>query len=104
MGEQLDSYVRDLPTSEAISIVACTSTAITDWRSVSMDFIFGLAPDSQDRTGILAFVDRFNKMTNLVPVHATITTLEAAAHFVDDVFRHHGLPEIIVSDRDPRFT
>uniref|UniRef100_A0AAV1U2E9 Integrase catalytic domain-containing protein n=1 Tax=Peronospora matthiolae TaxID=2874970 RepID=A0AAV1U2E9_9STRA len=69
-----------------------------------MDFIFGLAPDGQDRTGILVFVDRFSKMTHLVPVHATITAAETAVHFSDTVFRHHGLPDNIGSDRDPRFT
>ena len=74
------------------------------WSSVSMDFIFGLAPDGQDRSGILVFVDRFSKMTHLVPVHATITAAETAVHFIDTVFRHHGLPDNIVSDRDPRFT
>ena len=35
------------------------------WRSVSMDFIFGLAPDSQNRTGTLVFVDRFSKIRTL---------------------------------------
>ena len=73
-------------------------------RSIAMDFIFGLAPDSQDRTGILVFVDRFSKMTHLVPVHATITAAETAVQFIEAVYRHHGLPENIVSDRDPRFT
>lgn len=70
------------------------------WRSVSTDFIFGLAPNNQDRTGILVFVDRFSKMTHMVPVYATITTIQTAMHFIDAVFRHHRLPENIVSDRD----
>ncbi|KAE8963394.1 hypothetical protein PR001_g29386 [Phytophthora rubi] len=48
------------------------------WRSVSMDFIFGLPPDAEGRTGVLVFVDRFTKMVHLIPS--------------------------IVSDRDPRFT
>ena len=69
-----------------------------------MDFIFGFVPDSQDRTGILVFVDRFSTMTLLLPVHASITAVETAAHFVDAVFRHHGFPENIFSDRDPQFT
>ena len=43
-------------------------------------------------------------MTHLVTDYATITAAETAAHFVDAVFRHHGLPENIVTDRDPRFT
>ncbi|GMF50554.1 unnamed protein product [Phytophthora fragariaefolia] len=38
------------------------------------------------------------------PVSDTVTAAETAAHFVDCVFRHHGLPESIVSDRDPKFT
>ncbi|CAI5746372.1 unnamed protein product [Peronospora destructor] len=69
-----------------------------------MDFIFGLAPDSQDRTGILVFVNRFSKMSHLIPVFANVTAAETASHFIDAVYRHHGLPESIISDRDPRFT
>ncbi|GMF41143.1 unnamed protein product [Phytophthora fragariaefolia] len=73
-------------------------------RSVSMDFIFGLPPDADGQNGVLVFVDRFTKMVHLTPVSDTVTAAETAAHFVDCVFRHHGLPESIVSDRDPRFT
>ena len=69
-----------------------------------MNFIFGLAPTSRERTGILVFVDRFSKMTHLIPIHATINAVETVAHYVDAMLRHHGLPENIVSDRDPRFT
>ncbi|GMF24368.1 unnamed protein product [Phytophthora fragariaefolia] len=74
------------------------------WRSVSMDFVFGLPPDADGRNGVFVFVDRFTKMVQLTPVSDTVTAAETAAHFVDRVFRHHGLPESIVSDRDPRFT
>ena len=30
--------------------------------------------------------------------------MKYAQIFVDNVFRLHGLPEVIISDRDPRFT
>ncbi|KAE9165491.1 hypothetical protein PF005_g29580 [Phytophthora fragariae] len=43
-------------------------------------------------------------MVHLIPVSDTVTAADTAAHFIDCVFRHHGLPESIVSDRDPRFT
>ncbi|KAE8954385.1 hypothetical protein PF011_g32115 [Phytophthora fragariae] len=43
-------------------------------------------------------------MVHLIPVSDTVTAAETAAHFIDCVFRHHGLPESIISDRDPRFT
>ncbi|KAE9226727.1 hypothetical protein PF005_g5022 [Phytophthora fragariae] len=73
-------------------------------RSVSMDFIFGLPRDAEGRTGVLVFVDRFSKMVHLAPVAAEVTADESAELFLDLVFRHHGLPESIVSDRDLRFT
>ncbi|KAE9182825.1 hypothetical protein PF004_g24131 [Phytophthora fragariae] len=78
--------------------------ATSAWRSVSMDFIFGLPRDAEGRTGVLVFVDRFSKMVHLDPVAAEVTADESAELFLDLVFRHHGLPESIVSDRDPRFT
>ncbi|KAE8878609.1 hypothetical protein PF005_g17295 [Phytophthora fragariae] len=36
--------------------------ATSAWRSVSMDFIFGLPCDAEGRIGVLVFVDRFNKI------------------------------------------
>ncbi|KAE9004880.1 hypothetical protein PR003_g7451 [Phytophthora rubi] len=43
-------------------------------------------------------------MVHLIPVSDTVTAAETAAHIIDCVFRYHGQPESIVSDRDPRFT
>ncbi|GMG14721.1 unnamed protein product [Phytophthora fragariaefolia] len=71
---------------------------------MSMDFVFGLPRGAQGRTGILVFVDRFSKMLHLAPVAATITAAQSTAIFLDIVYRHHGLPTSIISDRDPRFT
>ncbi|KAF1334655.1 reverse transcriptase, partial [Globisporangium splendens] len=74
------------------------------WKSVSMDFIFGLPADSSKKTGILAIVDRFGKMIHLSAVPASVTAKQTAQIFLDSVFRLHGMPTEIVSDRDPRFT
>ncbi|KAE9071544.1 hypothetical protein PF010_g25834 [Phytophthora fragariae] len=74
------------------------------WQSISMDFVFGLPPDNKRRTGIVVFVGRFSKMVHLAAVPAEVTAKQTARLFVDMVFRHHGMPIDIVSDRDPRFT
>jgi hypothetical protein len=74
------------------------------WRSVSMDFFFHLPPDAAGHTGVLVFVCRLSKMVHLVPVPETIDGEGTARLFIEHVFRHHGLPESIVSDRDTRFT
>ncbi|KAE8958847.1 hypothetical protein PR001_g30913, partial [Phytophthora rubi] len=65
---------------------------------------FGLPCDAEGRIGVLVFVDRFNKMAHLAAVAAKVTADESTELFFDLVFRHLGLPESIVSDRDPRFT
>ena len=48
------------------------------WKSVSLDFIFGLPEDAQGNTGILVFVDRFSKMVHLTAVPSNITAERSA--------------------------
>ena len=43
-------------------------------------------------------------MVHLAGCKKEVTTMEYAQIFVDNVFRLHGLPEVIISDWDPRFT
>ncbi|KAG2896634.1 hypothetical protein PC115_g17465 [Phytophthora cactorum] len=74
------------------------------WQHISMDFVYGLPPDSKRRTGVVVFVDRFSKMEHLAVVPAEVTAVQTVRLFVDMVFKHHGMPLDIVSDRDPRFT
>ncbi|KAG2828411.1 hypothetical protein PC129_g12943 [Phytophthora cactorum] len=74
------------------------------WQSISIDFVFGLPKDMAGNTGIVVFVDRLSKMAHLAAVPDTIDGEGTALLFLDRVFRQHGLPEAIVSDRDPRFT
>ena len=74
------------------------------WKSVSMDFIFGFPEDNARNVGVVVFVDRLSKMVHLAPVRKSVTAAETASIFLEHVFRLHGLPVSIVSDRDPRFT
>ena len=69
-----------------------------------MDFVFGLPRDRDGNTGIVVFVDRLSKMAHLAAVPDTIDGKGTAQLFINRVFRQHGLPLAIVSDRDPRFT
>lgn len=72
------------------------------WSSVSMDFITDL-PMSNKFDSICVLVDRFSKMAHFVPCRKTITGEETAKLFIDNIYRFHGLPEDIVSDRGPQF-
>jgi hypothetical protein len=72
------------------------------WSSVSMDFIVEL-PESNGFNAILVCVDRFTKMAHFCPTTTNVTSEETAALYLRYVFKHHGLPTDIVSDRGTQF-
>ena len=73
------------------------------WESISMDFIMDLPVTSAGNDAIVVFVDRLSKMVHLAACTKTITAQQTATLFIDCVFKHHGMPTQIVSDRDVRF-
>ena len=48
-------------------------------------------------------VDRLSKWLHLIPTFTTATAPDTAKIFLDQIFRLHGLPKTIVSDRDSKF-
>ena len=76
----------------------------TPWESISMDFITGLPATAAGYDAILTFVDRFTKQSHFIPTTTTCSAVDAASLFIREIYRHHGLPTSIVSDRDARFT
>ena len=53
---------------------------------------------------IAVFVDRLTKMVYFAPCTKECTALGYAKLLIDSVVRFHGVTEVIISDRDPRFT
>jgi Zinc knuckle len=51
-----------------------------------------------------AVIDHLSSLVHLLPSRATYGTKEVAEMIFDSVYKHHGTPEIIVSDRDSLFT
>jgi hypothetical protein len=74
------------------------------WESVGMDFITQLPLTPQGNTQILVFVDRCTKMVHLAALPEGASAGDVALCFRREVFRLHGLPRTIVSDRDRKFT
>ena len=69
-----------------------------------MDLITGLPQTRTGHTAIAVFVDRMSKMAHFVATHTTVSAAEISRLFLDNIFKLHGMPEEIVSDRHPRFT
>lgn len=71
---------------------------------MSLDFITGLPRTTRGYDMICVFVDRLTKMMHAVPCKTSITAEKTADLFFETVVRLHGMPETVVSDRDPKFT
>jgi hypothetical protein len=68
-----------------------------------MDFMVSLPP-SRGFDAIMVVVNRFSKMAHFIPIKDEATAQEIGRLFFTHVFKHHGLPKDIISDRDPNFT
>ena len=73
------------------------------WLDVSMDFVEGL-PKSQSKDVVLVVVDRLTKFVHFVPLSHPYTAAKVANLYLQHVFKLHGMPTTIVSDRNPMFT
>jgi hypothetical protein len=72
------------------------------WSSVTLDFIVQL-PESDGFNAILVVVCRYTKMAHFIPCRTEIDAAKTAQLFIDHVFRLHGTPDEIISDRGPQF-
>lgn len=72
------------------------------WSHIALDFVTGLPP-SKGFTTILTVVDRFSKACHLVPLRKLPTAMQTAQLLTKHVFRLHGIPAEILSDRGPQF-
>ena len=72
------------------------------WEIISTDLI-GPLPESQGYDAIAVFVDRKTKQCHIAPTTTTVTSEGYAKLLRDNVFRLHGIPIRIISDRGPQF-
>lgn len=67
-----------------------------------MDFIEGLPP-SQGFEVIMAVVDRLTKYAHFIALRHPLSAATVAQTFLNNVFKVHGLPVVIVCDKDAIF-
>ena len=72
------------------------------WKSISMDFIIKL-PLSHSYDSIWVVCDRLTRAAHFISTTESLNASGLAWLFLDRIFRYHGLPDSIVSDRGSVF-
>ncbi|KAK7570621.1 hypothetical protein V3481_007378 [Fusarium oxysporum f. sp. vasinfectum] len=72
------------------------------WQHVSMDLITHLPP-SNGYDAILIIACRLTKMRHIIACKGTCDAEDTARYYLREVWKLHGLPQTIVSDRGPQF-
>ena len=112
MDEQIMDFVRSCLQCQQNKVARYQSYGLLNpmelpyapWQSTAMDFITDL-PMSEQCDQLWMIFDRFTKMAHFIPLpKESKTASDLAKTFAWEVWRHHGLPSDIVSDRDSRFT
>ncbi|MBW0570250.1 hypothetical protein O181_109965 [Austropuccinia psidii MF-1] len=75
------------------------------WETINMDWVTGLVPGGKENyNACLIIVDRFSKSMRCLPCHKEDTAMDTALLFWNNIISTCGVPKIIISDRDPKFT
>jgi Integrase zinc binding domain len=77
---------------------------LSPWHAVSMDFITQLPRTQSRHDAIFVIVDKLTKMCHFVATTSTATAEQNAVLYVNHVWKLHGVPKVIISNRDPLFT
>ena len=72
------------------------------WQDISIDII-GPLPSSNGMDAIVVIMDRFTKMIRLKATTTNISLEEIVKVYRDEIWKIHGVPKTILSDRGPQF-
>jgi len=72
------------------------------WDTLSVDFMVEL-PESSGHDAVMTVIDSVSKRVYFILTHTTVTAKGTARLFSHHVWKLHGLPKHVVSDRGPQF-
>ena len=75
------------------------------WEIINMDFVTGLPPAGKDNNNaVLVVVDRLSRKARFLPCNKNDNAMETALLFWNQILSQKGIPNIIITDRDPKFS
>ncbi|GJW75276.1 putative reverse transcriptase domain-containing protein [Tanacetum coccineum] len=78
--------------------------SVWKWENITMDFITKLPKMSSGQDTIWVIVDRLTKSAHLLQMKETYSMEKLTRQYLKEVVSRHGVPVLIISDRDNKFT
>jgi len=72
------------------------------WQVISMEMITDL-PTSHGHNVLMVVVDHLSKWAHIIPTTSDMNSVGVARHYRDYIWKLHGLPEEVISDRGTQF-
>ncbi|KAJ9524163.1 hypothetical protein QJQ45_004934 [Haematococcus lacustris] len=73
------------------------------WEHVSMDLVTKLPAGTHGYDAICVIVDRLSELVHFVPCKESMNAMTFARLFINNVFKLHGLPAEVLTDRGAHF-
>ncbi|GKC04861.1 putative reverse transcriptase domain-containing protein [Tanacetum coccineum] len=74
------------------------------WENITLDFVNKLPKMLTGQDTIWVIVDRVTKSTHFLPIKENDSMEKLTRQYLKEVVTRHGVPVLIISDRDGRFT
>ena len=110
MVKDIATYVRECHSCQTIKarqekpsgLLNPLELPMAPWECINLDFITQLPVTRRGHDAIMVVVDKLTKMVHIISTTTTCIAVTVAELYRDHVFKLHGIPEEIISDRDLR--
>ena len=69
-----------------------------------MDFIIVLLENKRQNYSIMVVIDKLSNTIHFILVKSTHKAINIAEFFMKEIIRLHGIPKVVISNRDTKFT
>ncbi|KAK9395678.1 hypothetical protein NXF25_019039 [Crotalus adamanteus] len=107
----VEQYVREChvcasakpQTGKPMGLLQTVADPSRPWEEITMDFIVAL-PENRGYNAIWTVVDLFSKHAYFIPCRGLPSARRLSRLFIQHIYRLHGTPRRIISDRGVQFT